>query len=180
MQSGNEELEETQKSCCGWGGPKAPAGPGAGRSRPARPAAGRPGGLLRQPDPPAAHAPPVSRAQGGKGWRGAADRQQPRAAKSPWPCCPHTSRWGRQVASASGGRAGGDRRATQRASAARLAGLRASCAHAGQPAGGWGACWGGRWVARGVPCGGGVGWGRLMRRGCSGLVVSDRVGHDAS
>ena len=91
VQSGNEELGETQKSCCGWGGPKAPAGPGAGRSRPARPAAGRPGGLLRQPDPPAAHAPPVSRAQGGKGWRGAADRQQPRAAKSPWPCCPHTT-----------------------------------------------------------------------------------------
>ena len=44
----------------------------------------------------------------------------------------------------------------------------------GEPAGG------GRWAARGIPCGGGVGWGRLMRRGCSGLVVSDRVGHDAS
>ena len=177
MQSGNEELEETQKSCCGWGGPKAPAGPGAGRSRPARPAAGRSGGLLRRPDPPASHVPPVSCAQGGKGWRGVAD-EQPRAAKSPWPCCLQTSRWGRQVASASCVLAGADRCATRRASAARLAGLRASCAHAWLPAGGGEPAGGGRWAARGVPCGGGVGWGRLMRRGCSGLVVSDRVGHD--
>ena len=81
-----ERLEEAQKSSCGCGGPKAPAGPGAGRPRPARPAAGRSGGLLRRPNPPAAHVPPVSCAQGGKGWRGGVD-EQPRAAKSPWPCC---------------------------------------------------------------------------------------------
>ena len=69
-----ERLEEAQKSSCGCGGPKAPAGPGAGRPRPARPAAGRSGGLLRRPDPPASHVPPVSCAQGGKGWRGVADK----------------------------------------------------------------------------------------------------------
>ena len=158
-------LERRRKAAAAAGGPKAPAGPGAGRPRPARPAAGRSGGLLRRPDPPAAHVPPVSCAQGGKGWRGGAD-EQPRAAKSPWPCCLQTSRWGRQVASASCGLAGADRRATQRASAARLAGLRASCAHAGQPAGGWGACWGGTLDGQGGPL---RGWGGVGKVDAEGL-----------
>ena len=86
------------------------------------------------------------------GGAGQTSSREQRKAPGPAAC----SRWGRQVASASCVLAGADRCATRRASAARLAGLRASCAHAWLPAGGGEPAGGGTLGGQGGPL---RGWG---------------------